>query len=67
MTDTVQGWMFLSNYAHLLICLADNPHARLREAADPVGIMERSALRMVTELESADILERKNEGRAINV
>ena len=63
MTDTVQGWMFLSNYAHLLICLADNPHARLRDAADRVGISERSGLRMVTKLKSADILERKNEGR----
>ena len=63
MTDTVQGWMFLSNYAHVLICLADNPHARLRDVADRVGITERSALRLVTELESADFLERKKEGR----
>ena len=63
MTDTVPGWMFLSNYAHVLICLADNPHARLRDVADRVGITERSALRLVTELESADFLERKREGR----
>ena len=63
MTDTFQAWMFLSKYAHLLICLADIPHARLRDAADRVGISERSALRMAIELESADILGRKKEGR----
>ncbi len=63
MTETVQGWMFFSNYAHVLICLADNPHARLRDVADRVGITERSALRLVTELEAADILERIKEGR----
>lgn len=63
MTDAIQGWMFLSNHAHVLICLAENPHARLRDVADRVGITERSALRLITELEAANILERKKEGR----
>jgi len=63
MTAAVEGWMFLSNYAHVLICLADNPHARLRDVAARVGITERSALRLVTELEAAGILERIKEGR----
>ena len=63
MADVVQGWTFLSNYAHVLISLADNPHARLRDVAERVGITERSALRLVTELEAANILERIKEGR----
>ena len=63
MTDTVQGWMFFSNHAHVLICLAENPQARLRDVADRVGITERSVLRLVTELETASILERVKEGR----
>ena len=63
MTDAVQGWMFFSNHAHVLICLAERPHARLRDVADRVAITERSALRLITELEEAYILERKKEGR----
>ena len=63
MIDAVQGWMFFSNHAHVLICLAESPHARLRDVADRVGITERSALRLITELEEAYILERKKEGR----
>ena len=63
MTGTVQDWMFLSNHAHVLISLAEYPHARLRDIADRVGITERSALRLITELEAANILERRKEGR----
>ena len=55
--------MFFSNHAHVLICLAERTHARLRDVADRVAITERSALRLITELEEAYILERKKEGR----
>lgn len=63
MTDTLHNWTFLSNYAHVLVCLADNPDARLRDVADKVGITERTAFRLIGELEEAGILERAKEGR----
>ena len=63
MTDSLHNWSFLSNYAHVLICLADNPDARLRDVADKVGITERTAFRLIGELEGAGILERAREGR----
>jgi len=62
-TETLNNWTFLSNYAHVLVCLADNPDARLRDVADRVGITERTAFRLIGELEEAGILERAKEGR----
>ena len=63
MTEPLPTWTFLSNYAHVLICLADNPDARLRDVAGKVGITERTAFRLIDELEAAGILERAKEGR----
>ena len=56
-------WTFFSNYAHVLVCLAENPSARLREVADRVGITERSAQRLITHLDEAGILTRVKHGR----
>lgn len=63
MTESLHTWTFFSNYAHVLICLADSPDARLRDVADSVGITERTAFRIIGELEEAGILERVKEGR----
>ena len=63
MTESPHNWTFLSNFAHVLICLAENPHSRLRDVADRVGITERTTFRLVGELEDAGILERVKEGR----
>ena len=63
MTEPLGNWTFLSNYAHVLVCLADNPDARLRDVAERVGITERTAFRLIGELEEAGILERAREGR----
>jgi len=66
MTESSGSWNFFSNYAHVLVCLADNPRARLRDVADRVGVTERTAFRLITELEEADILKRVKEGRRNN-
>jgi len=63
MNESSAGWNFFSNYAHVLVCLADNPHARLRDVADRVDVTERTALRLITELEEADILKRTKQER----
>jgi DNA-binding IclR family transcriptional regulator len=62
-TEPSHNWTFLSNYAHVLVCLADNPHARLRDVAEKVGITERTAFRLIGELEEAGVIERAKEGR----
>ena len=56
-------WTFFSNYAHVLVCLAEDPHARLRDVAEKVGITERTAFRLIGELQEAGIIERVKEGR----
>lgn len=63
--DPEQGptWTFLSNHAHVLICLADDPMLPLRDVAQRVGITERSVQRIVSELEEGGYLVRSREGR----
>lgn len=63
MNESGASWNFFSNHAYVLVCLADNPRARLRDVANHVSITERTVLRLVTELEAADILERVKAGR----
>ena len=57
------AWTFLSNHAHVLVYLAEHPSARLRDVAAGVGITERSAMRLITQLDQAGIIERTRHGR----
>lgn len=59
----VEGWTFLTNHAHVLILLAQNPEELLRNVAARVGITERAVQRIVADLESAKVLERSKIGR----
>jgi len=56
-------WTFLTNHAHVLLCIAEDPEVRLRDVATSVGITERAAQRIVMELEEAGYLERERVGR----
>ncbi len=56
-------WTFLSNHAHALICLAEEPTARLRDLAERVGITERAVQSIVTDLEASGVITRIREGR----
>lgn len=58
-----RGWTFLSNHAHVLICLHLNPDTVLREVAARVGITERAVQGIVADLEEAGVLVRRKEGR----
>ena len=42
-------WTFLSNHAHVLVCLALDPDARLRDVAASVGITERAVQKIKNE------------------
>jgi len=57
------GWTFLTNHAHVLMCVSENPNVRLRDVAELVGITERAAQRIIGELEEAGYLTREREGR----
>ena len=57
------GWTFLSNHAHVLVCLCRDERARVRDIADAVGITERAVQSILSDLEEEGILERERVGR----
>ena len=63
MSEQSGSWTFLSNHAHVLVCLARDPDLRLREVADLVGITERAASSIVSDLEAEGYLTRNKVGR----
>jgi DNA-binding MarR family transcriptional regulator len=56
-------WTFLTNHAHVVICLHAESNIRLRDVADRVGITERAVQRIVVDLEEAGVITRQREGR----
>lgn len=58
------SWTFLTNHAHVLLCLAENPEARMRDVAVRAGITERAVQRIVAELGQAGYLSHVRDGRA---
>jgi DNA-binding MarR family transcriptional regulator len=57
------GWTFLSNHFHVLIAVSSDPSRSLREVALLVGVTERSAQRIVADLESDGYLQKERVGR----
>ena len=56
-------WTFLTNHAHTLLCISRDPGIRLRDVAERVGVTERAAQRIVSDLVEAGYLDRLREGR----
>ena len=68
-SDPQQGrphWDFLTNHAHVLVCVARDPGIRLRDIAADVGITERAAHRILSELVDEGYVVREREGRRNN-
>lgn len=61
--DDAPEWTFLSNHAHVLICISQQPDIRLSEVAELVGIRERSVHRIVHELSESGYLRVSKVGR----
>ena len=57
------SWTFLSNHAHVLICLHRDPGLRMREIALQVGITERAVQRIVAELVESGFMSVSKDGR----
>lgn len=56
-------WTFLSNHAHVLVCLAGGPDLTMRQIADRVGITERAVQGIIADLETAGVITRRRDGR----
>ncbi len=56
-------WSFLTNHARALVCIAHDPGVRLRDIAASVGITERSAYGIVTDLISSGYVVKDKNGR----
>lgn len=56
-------WTFLSNHAHVLVCLARDPSIRIREIAAQIGITERAVVNIVADLVEEGLVRRRREGR----
>jgi DNA-binding Lrp family transcriptional regulator len=56
-------WTFLTNHAHVLLCIVREPEVRMRDVAQMVGITERAVQRIVADLEQAGYLVRIRQGR----
>ncbi len=57
------SWSFLTNHARVLLCIAHDPGMRLRDIATSVGITERSAYGIVTDLAEAGYVVKEKDGR----
>jgi len=56
-------WTLFSNYGHVLVCLAKNHEARLRDVAADVGITERAVQKIVRDLQEAGFIVVSKQGR----
>ncbi len=61
--DATPEWTFLTNHAHVLLCLAADPAATAEAVARRVGITERSTRRIIGDLEGAGYVAKQRVGR----
>ncbi len=57
------NWTFLTHHARVLLCVAHDPGIRLRDIAASLGITERSAFGIITDLVEAGYVAKEKEGR----
>ena len=60
---TDKPWRFVTNHTRVLLCIAHDSDVRLRDIAEMVGITERAAQRIVSDLIEAGFVERERVGR----
>jgi MarR family protein len=57
------SWTLLTGHGHVLVEIARNPQARVRDIAAAAGITERTAQAIVADLEEAGYITRTRTGR----
>ena len=63
MSTTEKSWKFVTNHTQVLLSIARDRDARMRDIAEIVGITERAAQRIVAELIEAGYVSRERVGR----
>jgi DNA-binding MarR family transcriptional regulator len=58
-------WTLLTGHGHVLVEIARNPEARIRDISPVVGLTERSVQAIVADLEAAGYLTRSRTGRRV--
>ncbi len=59
----IRKWTFLSNHGHVLVAIAADPEGRCRDIAERVGITERAAQSIISDLVAGGYVERERVGR----
>lgn len=59
----MREWSFLTNHARVLLCIAQDSGARLRDIAASLDITERTAFGIVTDLADAGYVVKERDGR----
>jgi DNA-binding MarR family transcriptional regulator len=62
-TRRASTWGFLTNHAHVLLCVARDPQSRAREIAEHVGITERATQGILADLIGDGYVTRTKVGR----
>jgi len=57
------SWTLLSGHGHVLVEIARNPEARIRDISAAVGLTERTVQAIVADLEAAGYITRARSGR----
>jgi predicted ArsR family transcriptional regulator len=61
--DDNRSWRFVTNHTHVLACITADSDARLRDIAVAVGITERTAAQIISDLEHGGYLTKTRVGR----
>ena len=61
--DRTRAWSFLTNHAHVLLCIAHDPGIRLRDIGSTLSITERRAYGIVADLTKAGYVVKERDGR----
>lgn len=57
------SWTFVTNHFVVLLCIAEDPGAKMADIAPRVGVTERAVQRIIADLVEAGYLTRTREGR----
>lgn len=58
-----KDWALLTNHGAALLCIAEEPRARMRDIAKRLGITERAVQLIITDLVQARYVTARREGR----
>jgi hypothetical protein len=61
--ESGDSWTLLTGHGHVLVEIARNPEARIRDISAAVGLTERTVQAIVTDLEAGGYITRHRSGR----